>query len=365
MGPDRCFDTNRLELAYRLLDEAVQQRIVPGSVALVGVDTEWLPFYVTGRAVSTNRRKIDARPDTIYDLASLTKVVATLPAVLMLTQEGVADPQATVSDVFCEWGGDDRKAAITLQHLLTHTSGLPAHRDFYSHGWSPEEIVQRVLATPLDAAPGSRMTYSDLGYILLGEWVRRVTGETLDAFVHRRLYEPLGMADTMFRPSGALRKRTAAGARGQRRNQWGQVNDDNAHALGGVSGHAGLYSTADDLARYLDACWLPWRPSLDGPLSLAVVRSALWDYTAPLGAHRGWGWTLRGDPWDASGSLMYGSAFGHTGYTGTSIWVDPARKLKIILLTNRVHLGLGPGIIGLRRRFHNVVVAAYKGEVAP
>jgi CubicO group peptidase (beta-lactamase class C family) len=369
LRPDDCFDPSRLQRAYDLLDEAVRRRVIPGGVALVGVDTSWLPFYVTGRSVSTHRHKIEARADTLYDLASLTKVVATLPAVLLLLQEGLADPQATVGDVLCEWGSDTQKRAITLGQLLTHTSGLPADRDLHSHGWSPDEIVQQVLATPLQAPPGTRMTYSDLGYILLGEWVRRVTGESLDGFLRSRLYEPLGMSDTLFRPPKALRKRTAAGAHepGQRRSHWGHVHDDNAHALGGVAGHAGLYSTADDLARYLDACWLPWRvpPASAGPLSPAVVRASLWDYTAHLGAHRGWGWTLRGDAWDAAGSLMYGSAFGHTGYTGTSLWVDPARKLKIILLTNRVHSGSGPGIIGLRRRFHNVVVSAYTGEVAP
>ena len=362
---ERVLDPARLERAYGLLDEAVRRRVIPGGVALVGVDDGWLPPYATGLAVDMPEHRIEARPDTVYDLASLTKVVATLPALLMLVQEGVADLQAPVVEVFTEWGGEREKGTTTLAHLLTHTSGLPAWRDLHSHNWAPEGIVREVLAAPLEAAPGARMAYSDLGYILLGEWVRRMTGRTLDAWAAEHLFRPLGMADTRYRPPEEWRERTAAGEYREYlgRRQWGEVNDDNAWALGGVSGHAGLFSTAANLASYLDRCWRPWRAQVDGPLSPAVVRAALEDHTHGMGARRGLGWALRGDAWDASGALMSERSFGHTGYTGTSIWVDPARRLKVILLTNRVHAPGGAGIVGLRRRFHNVVAAACVGEM--
>lgn len=362
---EESFDSSRLERAYGLLDEAVGRRVIPGGVALVGVDDGWLPPYATGLAVDMPEHRIEARPDTVYDLASLTKVVATLPALLMLLQEGVADLQAPVAEVFTEWGGEREKGTVTLAHLLTHTSGLPAWRDLHSHNWSPEEVVREVLATPLEAAPSARMAYSDLGYILLGEWVRRVTGRALDEWTARRLFRPLGMADTRYRPPEGWRERTAAGEYCEflGRCQWGEVHDDNARAMGGASGHAGLFSTAADLARYLDRCWRPWRLPPQGPLSPAVVRAALEDHTTGLGARRGLGWALRGDVWDPSGALMSERSFGHTGYTGTSVWVDPARRLKVILLTNRVHAPGGAGIVSLRRRFHNTVAAAFVGDM--
>jgi CubicO group peptidase (beta-lactamase class C family) len=260
-----------------------------------------------------------------------------------------------------EWRGDAGKERITLVHLLAHTSGLPAHRPFYSHGESPEETLRRVLAEPLEAAPGERYVYSDLGYIALGEWVRRVSGEGLDAFV-RRVLAPLGMGDTGYLPAPEERGRIAAGEHREElgRHQWGEVNDDNARALGGVSGHAGLFGTAPDLARYLEGCWLPWRDEDDGLLASALVRAALRDQTGDLPARRGLGWVLRGDAWDPSGLLTSERSFGHTGYTGTSVWVDPETRLVVVLLTNRVHAPRGAGIVGLRRRFHNAVAAALR-----
>jgi len=357
---------SRVERAHRLLDDAVARRVIPGGVALVGTGDGWLPPHATGLAVDTPERSIAASPNTVYDLASLTKVTATLPAMLLLLQNGVADAQAPVAEVFEEWGGDESKTSITLVHLLTHTSGLPAHRDFYSHGWSPEEVLREVMATPLEYMPGTGYVYSDLGYIVLGEWVRRVTGETLDAFVRQRIYEPLNMRDTTYRPPEEWHERIAASEYREHlgRHQWGEVNDDNAWALGGVSGHAGLFGAAGDLAQYVDHCWSPWQAAPDGPLSRAVTEAALRNHAADVGAQRGLGWVLRGDVWDPSGQCMSPSSFGHTGYTGTSIWIDPARELKIILLTNRVHSGLSGEIVGLRRRFHNVVASACTSVVA-
>lgn len=354
------FVAERLQQAYGLLDAAIGQRVIPGAVALIGLDDGWLPPHVTGLAVDTPRNRLPMREDTVFDLASLTKVVATLPALLHLAQTGVADLQSPVVSSLQEWDGDESRGGITPLHLLTHTSGLPAWRDLHSHGWRPDEILREVLSAPLDAPPGTRMVYSDLGFILLGEWVRRVTGRTLDEWTHTHLYGPLGMVDTCFCPPADRRERIAAGEYREHlgRHQWGEVNDDNAYALGGVSGHAGLFSTVQDLSRYVDACWLSWRPDPNGPLAPAVVSAALRDYTASLGAHRGLGWTLKGDVWDPSGQLMSPSTFGHTGYTGTSIVIDPERGLKVILLTNRVHTSLAPGIVSLRRRFHNVAAAA-------
>ncbi len=347
-----------IERAYAILDEALAAGLIPGAVALLGVDRGWLEPHVVGHAVDLPSERVPMRADTIFDLASLTKVVATLPVILLLVWEGVADLQAPAAEVFEEWAGDPHKGRITLLHLLTHTSGLPAHVKLYDHGWSPEEIIQQVLSTPLAHPPGVRVVYSDLGYILLGEWVRRVTGQDLATWTREHIYESLGMRDTMFLPPTELRDRIAACEYRDYLGgyQRGQVNDDNSWALGGVSGHAGLFSTAQDLAIYLDACWLSWAE--EGFFPRPLVAAALRDYTAGLGGHRGLGWVLKGDPYDNSGQLTSPRAFGHTGYTGTSLWIDPEYRLKMILLTNRVHATLRPGIVSLRRRFHNAVVCA-------
>lgn len=338
--------------------------MIPGAVALVKLDGEWLPPYATGAAVTTAEQVIPASPDTVYDLASLTKVVATLPAVLMLVQDGVLDLQSPLLSAFPEWKDDASKAAVLPQHLLTHTSGLPAWRDFHSHGWDRERIVREVLATPLEAEPGERMVYSDLGYILLGELVERACGLRLDALVIERLYGPLEMTDTLYLPPPELRPRLAACEYRESlgRVQWGDVNDDNAHAMGGVSGHAGLFSTAADVATYVDACWPHNGEVVSDLISPAAARAAVRSYPSHMpNANRGLGWSLKDDPWDCSGAFTSPSAFGHTGYTGTSIVVDPELGLSAILLTNRVHITSDTGIVTLRRRFHNVLASALRG----
>lgn len=401
---DLGLDAERLARAVAVLRRGVEERAFPGAVAVVarrgGVA---LRVAVGGRTYAVDEP--DLAPETIYDLASLTKVVACLPAVLTLVERGLVAFDEPVVRHFPAFASadDTRRVSVTIRHLLTHTSGLPAWLPLYTDCASGADAVARICRTPLEAEPGSRVVYSDLGFILLGELVSQHTGQPLDRAVTELVSHPLGLADTGYLPAPASWARVApteigegyeatmarerGGRHPTRRGAGairGQVHDGNAYyALGGVSGHAGLFGTADDLARY---CQLWLNGGVLGGvrlLSPALVATATRDHTAALNTGRGLGWAMfepdplgrrarwlavGGDPAlvnsgpAASGELLAPGSFGHTGFTGTSLWLDPARELAIVLLTNRVHPDASNlAIARVRARFHNAVVAAVTG----
>ena len=287
---------------------------------------------------------------TVFDLASLTKVVATTTVTLALAGRellGLDDPVIGYLPRFTGLG------RVTIRHLLTHTSGLPASREFYRCCRSPAELLDALRATPLDAPPGSAVVYSDLGFIVLGEVVAAVVGEPLDAAVRRLVTGPLGMPDTEFTPPAAPRARFAATERRDDGTPWtGIVHDENARLLGGVAGHAGLFSTAADLARF--AAW--WVGEGDGPVPASLRAEAASCQTADLDGCRGLGWTCPGDRFDILGDAWPPSAVSHTGFTGTSLALDPGGGLWVVLLTNAVHFGRDNAPIkALRRDLHLAV----------
>lgn len=382
---DANMDANRLQDAFAQLDAAVESGVTPGGVALVGRHGRIAGIHAAGVAhtaapasasasasvpnsasasgsiSASGEHAISAQPDTIYDCASLTKVVAALPLILLLVERGrlrLDDPVSYYIPAFAVEG----KAAVTVKQLLTHTSGLVAYRDMHSHGWTPEEVKARVFAEPLQYEPGTKAVYSDFGFITLGEIAALLFGEPLEAAARRHVFEPLGMHDTRYLPPEESKPRMAATEYDAKlgRHKWGEVHDENAGALGGVSGHAGLFSTAEDLAKYA-AMWLAGgRIGGTGRrlLSEATVKAATRSYTTHLPAGRGLGWVLRGDSFDASGDLLSPSCYGHTGFTGTSIWMDPELDCFAVLLTNRVHHGRSTSVARLRGCFHNAVAAA-------
>ena len=334
-GFARMTDLARLRDTIRdVLERAIADSAFPGAVAVVGSSDGILATH----GVGVLDRAIPVRPDgeTLWDLASLTKVVALTSAMIVLVDEGRIDLDAPVQRYLPEWTGEG-KERVTVRHLLTHSSGLPAWRPLYKEAVGPAEAAALVLATPLDTVPGARMVYSDLGIILAGKIVERIAGQPLDVFVRERVFEPLGMHSTMYRPAASLVPRIAPTEFDpwRQRQPRGEVHDENAFALGGVAGHAGLFSTASDLARLA-------RAYLNGG-SLDGVRFAraetLERFTArqdPALSHRAIGWeTPTGS--NSAGRLLSQSAFGHTGFTGTSIWIDPERDLFVVLLTNRVN----------------------------
>lgn len=268
---------------------------------------------------------------TMYDLASLTKVVATTTAIMVLYDRGrirLDDPVSKYLPAFRH--GDKR--LVTIRELLEHRSGLPAGRDVWRLTRSPRAARRLVLSTPLEMEPDSREIYSDLGADVLGFVVEAVTGERLDEFVRRTVFEPLGMTSTMFTPPRRLRSRIAPTEEARGHMLRGEVHDRNAWALGGVAGHAGLFSTASDLAVFAQMMLNGGRYG-----GVRIVRES----TVALFTRRAAGWRALG--WEtcaggaSCGRYMSERAYGHTGFTGTSIWIDPVNDLFVIVLTNRVH----------------------------
>jgi serine-type D-Ala-D-Ala carboxypeptidase len=358
----RILEEKHIQAAFALLEAERGKGNFPGFSALVGQGDQTLASSSGGFTHPVSRA--DNQPvtsSTIFDCASLTKVVVTLPLLLILVDHGRLSLNDPVSRYLPAFAGEG-KEQVTLQHLLTHTSGLPSSLDLYSHGWSREQIEEHVCRASLTAKPGERVIYSDLGFILLGEIASALLRQPLEQAARRLVLEPLGMADSGFCPGALLKPRIAATefdpALG--RHKHGEVHDENAAAMGGVSGHAGLFATAADLAAYA-AMWLG-RGTYRGRrlFSRAAAEAALRRWTAQEGAARGLGWVLRGDTQDAAGDWFSVRAFGHTGFTGTSLWLDPAGERFAILLTNRVYGGRGYSITRLRACFHNAVAAAFR-----
>jgi N-acetylmuramic acid 6-phosphate etherase len=360
---DVGLDAAQVERAFAIVAQAVGngEGQIPGAVAAIVHRGVMLHPRAFGWAVRTPER-IPATPNTLFDMASLTKVTATLPSILKLLEREfrLDDPVSMFIPEFGQGG----KESITIRLLLTHTSGLPAHIKFYEQGLRGREIIDAICGLNLGEGetPGEKVVYSDLGFIILAELVNRLTGLRLDEFARKEVFIPLGMKDTCFTPDPSLRHRTAATEyrADLGRVMWCEVHDENALSLGGVAGHAGLFSTIYDAARYA-LTWLG-RGSLGGVrvLSEATVAAAVKEQTR-AGERRGLGWQLRSGRYSSGGDLMSDQAFGHTGFTGTSVWCDPVTDTAAILLTNRVHAGRqGNEHIRLRARFANAVAAAVK-----
>ena len=327
-----------------ILARGVKDSAFPGAIAVIGNRDGALVEVAVG---SLDWKKPSPRPDahTLWDLASLTKVVALTTAMMQLVDAGKVDLDAPVQRYLTEWQGR-YKDRVTVRHLLTHSSGLPSWRPLYKEATSPADALALALVTPLDTAPGVRMVYSDIGAILLGQIVVRVTGEALDRYVSAHVFEPLGMRETQYLPPVALRPRVAPTEVDpwRQRHLRGEVHDENAYALGGVSAHAGLFSTAADLTRfarmYLNGGQLD-STRIVSPQTIGLFTTV----QAPGFSSRALGWdTATGS--NSAGRYMAGGSFGHTGFTGTSLWIDPVNDVFVLLLTNRVnptraHTGIG------------------------
>ena len=316
------------------LDRAVADSAFPGAFVVVGTHDRILVKYGAGHLdwspspVPTER--------TMWDMASLTKVIAVTSAMMQLVEAHKVDLDAPVQRYLPGWTGPN-KDRVTVRHLLTHSSGLPAWRPLYKEAADAASAMALAYATPLDTVPGVRMVYSDIGGILLGEIVRVVSGERIDRYFARHIAVPLGLHDSMFLPAASLLDRIAPTEIDpwRQRHLRGEVHDENAAMLGGVSGHAGLFSSARDLARvaqlYLNHGILGhtriWKPGTIAQFT--TVQDSTF-------SNRALGWeTPTGT--NSAGHFMHRPAFGHTGFTGTSIWIDPAHDLFIVLLTNRVN----------------------------
>jgi uncharacterized protein YbbC (DUF1343 family)/CubicO group peptidase (beta-lactamase class C family) len=320
----------------RVLDEFRERGAFPGGVLAVGTQGGLLHLHPLGRLTyEADAPRVNA--GTLYDLASLTKVVATTTMAMILVEEGRLDLDQPVHERLPGFQGPG-KEAVTIRHLLTHSSGLPAVAPLFREVQGKAAFLERIEAMDLEYPPGSRSVYSDLGIILLGEILEQAAGQPLEDFVRTRVFEPLGMRDTQFRPPPALRSRIAPTEFDPWRGRLiqGEVHDENAFALGGVAPHAGLFSTAGDLARF--AQMLLNGGALEG--HCIISRDTIDLFTRRAGipeSDRALGWDTKSAEGSSAGTLFSPRSFGHTGFTGTSIWIDPDRKIYVILLTNRVH----------------------------
>jgi CubicO group peptidase (beta-lactamase class C family) len=297
---------------------------------------------------------VPADAETLFDLASLTKIVGTLPLVLLLHQRGAW----SIDDPIARWLPGAPRSEVTIRHCLTHTAGLVAHRPYYARYADAARIRQAVVAELAGAAPGP-VCYSDLSFMLLGWAAEQCAGEPLDKLVTREVLEPLGMTSTSYRPTAERDRIAATEADGDQRRDaglvWGEVHDGNAYALGGVSGHAGLFGTIADLSAFAMALL---RPDRHPVLSAATIAEMTRRQT-PAGSDdvRALGWRLRPAGW---GRWPPGTVW-HTGFTGTSLLVSPALDVAVVALTNAVHPVRRPGqLIVLRQDLHRAARAAVR-----
>ncbi len=321
----------------------------PGATIAVGYRDSVVLLAAVGHYGADDKRPVTT--ETIYDLASLTKVIGLTTAAMMLVDQGKLDLDAPVQRYVPAFQGAN-KERVLIRHLLTHSSGMPAWRPLYAEAKTPEEALALVDTTALLKQPGDTFVYSDLGAITLTQAVEAITGQRLNDFLDARLFGPLGMRSTRYLPPESWRERIAPTENDtvfRHRLLRGEVHDENAGRLGGVSGHAGLFSTAPDLARF--ATWLLRLRTIDS----LHVRDFIHKQGIPPGSSRALGWDTPSEN-SSAGTKMGPNAFGHTGYTGTSIWMDPDRSLFIILLTNRVNpTRANTKVFQVRRRVADLV----------
>ena len=335
-----------------LLDRAISENLIAGGVVVVGNREGILATSARGQVNSLpGAQPITDR--TVFDVASLTKVVATTPAIIKLLDEGRINLSDPISRWFPEFAGASH-GELTVLHLMTHTSGLSDV--MVSSGNSMESTVRKAALQHHRIGPGTSFKYADINFILLGEMVRRVSGETLNDFCQTQIYEPLGTRETQFLPSSELAADVAptSGTRG------GVVQDLNARRLGGVAGHAGLFSSAYDLSRY--ARMILAGGVLDGRriLSDQIVAQMTTPYLCNNGqVRRGLGWDIA-SPFSAPKGIHFSDAsFGHTGYSGSSIWIDPEQDLFVIMLTRRVDYRNVKKFNKLRRNVSTIAAADF------
>jgi CubicO group peptidase (beta-lactamase class C family) len=306
--------------------------------------------------------------DTIYDAASLTKPVVTATLVAKQVEAGHIGLDLPIARYIPEWNdgpNPDWRKLVTIRNLLTHSSGLPAHKEYFLTLHSQREFIDAICREPLEYAPGTKTIYSDLGFILLGEILERATGKTIDQLAREEIFAPLDMGSTMFNPPKSFFGRIAPtenDATFRKQQVQGVVHDENAFAMGGVAGHAGMFTTAGDLAAFCQML-------LNGGIydyHRMLNRATVLQFTAPqaLANNTGTlGWMMP-TPNSSSGRYFSPRSFGHLGFAGTSIWIDPDRQLFIILLTNRVYPTRDNNkIAAVRPAVHDAVIESL--ELAP
>ena len=354
-------------LAGRVMAEAVASGVTPCAVAEVGDARRAIWREASGRLVGGASSPV-ATPDTVFDLASLTKVLATTSLAMRLADAGALDLSTPVAGIVPAWRGADR-ADVTVADLLSHASGLPAHAPLYRSCQTPDAFERAIGAMPLEYAPRSASVYSDLGFIVLGFVLERIAGSPLDAqFDGMRdalrgagdgdpSEADVGPAEVVFRPPAAWSHRIAPTRPAPELPS--VAHDENAAALGGVAGHAGLFGTAPGVGRLARAMLRAVTGAQPGPVLTSPETARRFVRRASIpGSSRALGWDTM-LPTSSCGTRLSPQAFGHTGFTGTSLWIDPQAGLYFVLLANRVypHVRDAEGVTAFRRAFHDAAMA--------
>ncbi|MCP4906303.1 MAG: beta-lactamase family protein [bacterium] len=384
-GMKRSLIERKLGKVERALDKAIDKQEIPGAVVLARMprDDEMLEYsWVRGLAAARPER-LPMRRDTIFDLASLTKPIATTTAIMMLCEEGsiaLDDPVAKTLPDFAERG----KEAVTIRHLLSHSAGLKPWREFHELLIQKERKTgERMLGTPegrewiLDRVqrgalvhePGAAAVYGDLDFIVLAAVVEAASNQPFDEFCESRIFTRLGLADTRFFPipvdgsqaaPDAIRRRVAATENCPWRERiiWGEVHDPNASAMGGVAGHAGLFSTADDVMRFAQL-FVDAYHGRNESLPQVRVREFCERQLLPESSDWALGWDTPTRGASSSGKFFSETSVGHLGFTGTSLWIDLERELIVVMLTNRIHQVAKRSRFDLRPQVHDAIVEAF------
>ncbi len=356
-------DKPKFDRVSEILERAIKERMFPGCSVAIGNHRKVLfargfgKFdYEDGPAVTT---------ETLYDLASVTKIVGATSVTLTLVRDGklaVSEPVSKYVPEFISAAKDEkekeRRAKITIAHLLTHSSGLPRWEPLYDKANTYPEILKQDIATPLEAEPGTQTAYSDLGVILLGEIISRAGGNPLAELERERVFKPIDLTNTLRNPPASLISRVApTERRADGKGFWqGIVHDENARAGEGLTAHAGLFSTAHDMARW-SAEWLKGARGESEIFPKRLVEEFTTRPEIVKGSSRALGWDT--PPNSNAGKKLSKRAFGHTGFTGTSVWVDPEADLYIVLLTNAVHPKRGDlRVLQIRREVADAAVDA-------
>lgn len=364
MTPRAPISTNSLSTqdeqfapAFAILDAAIRQQALPAASVAVTRDGNLVALKAFGHfTYETSSPWVST--ESVFDLASVTKVVATTSMAMLLHDRGLLDLGAPLTGTLPEFASPDtRRNQVTFRMLLAHSSGLPAYEKLFLRAFTPQTLLREAFAVPLKYDPDTRAEYSDIGFILLGVALERIASETLDAFCSREIFTPLQMIHTVFNPTAAHRHQivpTADDKIFRKRIIQGEVQDENASIMGGVAGHAGLFSTAEDVATFalaiLDAAGPILQPST---VELFTRRQS-----SPPGTSRALGWDTPSSP-SQSGKYFSPRSFGHLGYTGTSLWIDPERQLSVALLTNRTWPDCSNHAIKqIRPQFHDAVFKA-------
>ncbi len=349
----------KFQLAFGAIGVGIEHKSFPGATVAIAHQGQLVALKGFGRFTYAEGAPA-VTATTVYDLASVTKVVATTAACMVLHEQGKFQLEQPVVEVLPEFAGyDSRRAQITFRMLLAHSSGLLAYARMFAGAASRADVLDQALQIPLAADPGSRAEYSDVGFILLGEALERISGEPLDKFCKEHVFDPLGLTTLTFKPASDMKSLippTEEDMTFRHEIVQGEVNDENAWAMGGVAGHAGCFSSAYDTAVFAECILKGGKPLLQAHTVELFTRRE----ENPPDTSRALGWDTPSPP-SQSGSFFSPRAYGHLGFTGTSLWIDPERQLSVTLLTNRTWPDRGAQTIKqIRPAFHDAVIEAIK-----